>query len=363
MNRASWGEKLSISETAKSMKSRIPWPVAQKIFAVNEVGRSQGWDKTVEKLTKHGNFPQNKAEALELALKEHILVGEKISTFYEVDDQSIEKLRESLANAKVPESTYRAVYPNSLSDNQLDAEKFGLTLVAIEQNDDGIGAVFSSVRVLTSREPLEASDFPPEAAHLFDDFDEIVGMKITRVQAFDVIWVPSIGNHVEVRIDYPRGAQQDVSAAALVNALKEFHSIVGSDILHEKVNLFPLIDRMYFDSIEGSVVEIGFGTTTASLKHEKMRRKGLSLRNEKYHKGGSAALQTPIQPFRLSIVWKRQIDQDLFSTPELSLHSTSRASMSTNPIMTSVIIQKCMGLDDYQFVRSRIAHHLKPVST
>jgi hypothetical protein len=67
---------------------------------------------------------------------------------------------------------------------------------------------------------------------------------------------------------------------------RTLHTLLGAEPLGTPVNLFPLIDTLY-RSNEGRVVELGFGTTTASLKHERMRRTQTCLRKETYHKGGN----------------------------------------------------------------------------
>lgn len=209
----------------------------------------------------------------------------------------------------------------------------------------------------TVREHIDVEALPDAVVQSFDDYEEIIGVKTIRFHAFDVIWIPVKGNTLDVRIDFPEGTLSDVAVAARKMTLTEFVRLTAVAI-PEPTNVFPLIDRMYNDGSEGTVVELGFGTTTASLKHEKMRRRKLDLRDETYHKGGKAALETPIEPFKLSIRWHRVVGKKLNSEPELSLNSNSRAAGSSNPVLDRLVVRRCMGNDDYYYVRSRIAHHL-----
>jgi hypothetical protein len=65
----------------------------------------------------------------------------------------------------------------------------------------------------------------------------------------------------------------------------------------------------------------------------------------------------PIEPHRLSIVWKLPL-ADGASTPELGLYSTSFVAEGANPILTEAVIRKCMGVIDFRHVESRIEHFL-----
>ena len=230
-------------------------------------------------------------------------------------------------------------------------------MIAIEEVKDGTAAVFASTRSAMVRETVPRDQFPEAASPLLARYDEIVGVTHVRHQALDVVCVSTNKPHVSIRIDYPNGMHRDVGEAAQEIVRKEFAAIVNKDQLVAPINLFPLINEMYKKRGEGAVVELAFGTTTASLKHEKMRRRASCLRDETYHKGGKAALNAPIEPYRLSIVWKLPLDTG-YSSPELGLYSTTSIAGSAAPILTDAVVRKCMGARDYSHVESRIAHFI-----
>lgn len=350
-----------IEDIARSMRTRMPWPVGQKILRVLGVDRGQGWDRTVEKITQ-AEINAERLDDLTEALREHLLCGEKSVRFYDIDQFAADACCEFAAvKAISSESPFVLAYPSILPETSLAGLPAKPTLTAIEEDEVGIAFVFCSVRTIIVREPLGPEDFPDHAADgLFESYDEIIGLKNKFVQAFDVVWVPKAAGRADVRIDYPAGMTREVAETAHIIIRDTFEKLVGHPVLGDSINLFHLIDRMYFDPNEGSVVEIGFGTTTASVKHEKMRRKGLNLRTESYHIGGKANLQTPIEPFRVSLVWSREIGKDKLSNPELSLNSNSRVAGSASPAMHSVVIRRCMGTSDFAFVRAKIEHHLNP---
>lgn len=197
-----------------------------------------------------------------------------------------------------------------------------------------------------------------EAAEEFSGFDEIIAVKHRKMHSLDAVWIPNNGDYVDVRVDFPAGMYRRNGEAAHLQVASAVAGLMGTDVLQTPINLFPLIDMIYQSAGEGRVVEMSFGTTTSSIKNEKMRRTRASLRDETYHVGGLTALGTPIEPFSLSVAWQRQFSSGRFSHPELSLHSTSRVSGQANPELFDAAITRCMGYDDYDFVRSRIVHYL-----
>lgn len=346
-----------VSDVLKSLRERAPWPVGRRILADIGVARGQGWNNTLQKIDENPKKSEEKADELGEALKSHEICGEKLVSFYEFDAAVLQTIRGQFGRLQPTDTAFSQRYPATLSETELKAAPAGLVLTSVEVQDDGLAVVFSSARVTTVRERINVEALEDSANAVLDEYEEIIGVKTIRFHAFDVIWIPSQGNTIDVRVDFPEGTLSEVAVAARKMVLAELVKITGA-VIPEAVNMFPLIDKMYSDGSEGTVVELGFGTTTASLKHEKMRRRKLDLRDETYHKGGKAALETPIEPFKLSIRWHRVIGRRLASEPELSLNSSSRAAGSANPLLDRVVIRRCMGSDDYDHVRSRIAYHL-----
>ncbi len=348
---------MDMAEIARSMRARMPWPVGQRVLRENEVPRGHGWDKTVERLSGKDVKSRAKEKNVAADLKEHLLCGEKLVRFYEVGKKTKAAMTEAMLKAKLPKSAFKDAYPILLSEDELEAQSTNPTLIAVEEMDDGVAAVFASVRSVQLREPLAREELPDDVAEALAHYDEIVGIKNVRHEAIDVASIPTEGPHINVRIDYPNGMHRDVGVAAQSRIKAEVATLVKTDNLTSLVNLFPLINEMYKAQHEGTVVELAFGTTTASLKHEKMRRRAACLRDEAYHKGGKAALRAPIEPYRLSIVWKLPL-ADGFSAPELGLHSSSIVAGSAEPVLTDALIRKCMRVRDFAHVEERIEHYL-----
>jgi len=354
------GFPMDMGTLARSMRARMPWPVGQRVLRQNELPRGHGWEKTVEKLSDERVNYDYAIEGTTNDLREHLLCGEKLVRLYMVSKPARNALTKTLQNVQLPKSRFREAYPALLSEDELEAGSSKPILISIEDSDEGVSAVFASVRSLLLKEPLTPDELPEGVADALSQYDEIVGIKYVRYEAVDVVSIPKTGDYVGIRVDFPNGMHRDVAEVAQSRLRTELSSLVKAEHLSSPVNLFPLIDAMYKAKTEGTVVELAFGTTTASLKHEKMRRRGTCLRDEAYHKGGKAALGSPIEPYRLSIVWRVPFSEGE-STPELGLYSTALASGSANPILTDAVIRKCMGLRDFNYVEKRIEYFLSRV--
>ncbi|GGE32391.1 hypothetical protein GCM10007276_07070 [Agaricicola taiwanensis] len=343
---------------AKSMQARMPFQIAQKILRQLDLDRGMGWEKTVQKIASD-DLTDEQVSSLEAALREHIFCGEKSVRFFHISDDERSLCQSSQFLEPIPESEFRKHYPASVPEDQLAGLPNKPILTAIETVGEDTAFVFCSVRTQTIREPIRPDQLPTEtASDLFQSYEEIVGLKTKRIQAFDVIWIPGKSKLADARVDQPLGMLGEAAENAHIDLAEAFNKLVGQNIFSNPINLFPLIEKMYGDEKEGVVVELGFGTSTASVKQEKMRRQGACLRKESYHVGGKANLPTPIEPYRVSIMWKLPLRHDQFSTPELSLNSSVRIAGSAMPSMLSVNLRKCLGNSDYNFVRSRIASHL-----
>jgi hypothetical protein len=350
---------MAIEPLLKSMRRRVPWEVAHKLLSELELPTGVGWDRTVGKIQALTDLTDQDETEISAALRDHIICGEKSVRLYPLQEAAKERLLEALRAHPHVDSPFRAAYPCLASDESLgDVTAAKPELLAVEEDEEGTAAIFTSVRTLELRESLEIDSLPEPAAAVLSGYDDIVGVKLIRWQAMDIVWIPRDGSLVDLRVDFPRGMRQEAGDVAHRMLIESVMRIVGSDLLGDPANLFNLIDRIYQDSTEGRVIELAFGTTTASLKHEKMRRKHLNLRSEAYHVSGKAGLGTPIEPFRLAVEWDIRAGRDIVARPEAQFFGSVRLTVSTNPTLPEVVVRKCRGRADFAFVRSRIAFHL-----
>lgn len=336
----------------KSMKDRMPWRVASHVMKEVGVIPAHGWDRTIEKISDP-NFEFD-TDGLVSRLQEHVLGGEKYVVLIQTEPDTIASLLDAFGSMEIPDSEAQKTFPLSLSDEKLNGVDLEAKPIKIIESEAGTSVVFSSVRMFASKEEITPEDLPEESEFIFKDFDEIIGYRNKRVQAYDVIWLPKIGNTIEIRIDYPTGMNKDIAAAVHQHLEKKLDEIMVGVSLGTPVNLFPAIKKLYNNGLEGNVVELAFSTTTGSVKQERMRRQRTCLRKEDYHVGGKKALSHEIEPFRLGVVWT--LDKD--RRPELLLAGSSRIGLSSAPELWSAVIRNCTNLQDYEFVVSRLKSNL-----
>lgn len=343
----------------RTMRERMPWQaVGHLLLSENEISRSSGWDKTVARLQEDEAAYADKLDTLVDAVKEHLCCGEKLVSFYDLDRQSIDDVQQRISHIEIPPSVFRDSYPENLPVEDLPGASLTPSLTAVEQFDLGTACIFSSVRTLTVRDTFTPGELNGHAQSVLSAYDEIIAVRKTRFQASDVVWIPNNGEMIDVLIDFPDGMYLEQATAYQTAVAAAFDAIIGLNLLGHPANLFPVIERLYDSADDGIVVELGFNTTTASVKNEKMRRRTACLRRESYHKGGKAALTTAIEPFKISVVWAVQRAGEKDSHPELSLNSNMRTAGLESPVLTNAVVRSCVDLADYDYVRSRISTYL-----
>lgn len=345
------------SDIVEGLRSRMPYQVSRPLLKAVGVPRAHGWEKTAERILEDDTVTDEQIAELGGALRAHALTGEKICRFYRLEAESAQFIRGQLAAAEPTGGKMTDAYPGVLSKAALEAlDADHRELVAVEDTGDGKAAVFASVREKPVRHEIEASDLPDEMAEYLNGYDYLVAYRVERQQAMDVVWVPDSGDVIDVRVDFPKHTEIERARHAQHRLMSWFGEVVGGDPFHDPINLFPIIRDMYEAETEGRVVELAFGTTTRSLKHEKMRRNQDCLRSETYHVGGKEALATDLDLYRVSIAYSYSFGPDFVSHPEVNLHTTSLVAGNASPQLYDAVIRKTVGFEDYEFVRQRILH-------
>ncbi|NJN92426.1 MAG: hypothetical protein HC878_20050 [Leptolyngbyaceae cyanobacterium SL_5_14] len=234
-------------------------------------------------------------------------------------------------------------------------------LVEIRSLDTSLAMIFCTKRFFTERTEIDPEGLNTEARKALDDYDELVGIKRYTRQFFDEVILWKNQDFVEVRIDIANGMPSQERSQAFIQVIKQFNAVARQKLnietaLKENINFFPLIDRLY-ESDEGKVGELAFTTDEGSIKFEKMRRGEVDLRDETYHRAGRKAVDH-ITPYRLAILWKFSLSEDLETQPELLLPGQARILSNSTQKLDEVIIRKCSGLEDYNFVLEKIVFYL-----
>lgn len=337
-----------------SFANRVPWDTAKRILKYKDLPRGRGWSNTRAKLEEVLKGDEHTQVVVRDALVEHMLSGEKCVSFYLLTSETAAELRRGLLEATVEKNPF----PYLLSKSEIEKAPLSKPrLVAIAKVGGDIAGVFSSVRMVEIQETIEIDELSKAEAGKLADYSEVVGVRREKKQAFDILWLPLSGNRMELRIDAPKGLPHEMAHVARQQLTNVVASSFGQT-LPAPVNMFPLVKKIYDDPSEGEVVELTFHTTTASLKHERMRRRKSCLRQELYHMAGKQALNGKISAYRLSVQWPRDRGNKIVSIPELSINGTIHMLHETHPFLGDVTLRGCMDTDDYNFVQQRMLHHL-----
>lgn len=331
------------------MQKRMPWEIGRKVLLANGLDVGRGWPNTLMKYAEISTFDEETLNALTRSYIEHILSGEKAVKFYRVGKNKKKEIQEDLLSRTIETSDLVESYPYPLDDTVLVARKpSSPTLVAVESYDDGIAAIYSTVRVIEFREKINPENYAEKG---LEQYSELIGIKMKKVQTFDVAWVPNEGEWIDIRVDYPDGAKQD--------NLPYIFSRITTDLgIAGTTNLFPLLQMIYGNKKEGKIVEIAFGTNTASLKNEKMRKGNMCLRDEVFHKAGTNALDQPIDIYKMGVRWPRGSGEDFYEC-ELFLNGNQRLIHSQgSPMLSEAVFRKCMNVEDFNLIRGKIFHYL-----
>ncbi|MEO1949099.1 hypothetical protein [Thioclava sp.] len=339
------------------LQSRMKWTAARNLMVMAGLQPGKGFNKTREKYANdEETFSAHEGKLLD-SLKEHILCGGKFTKLYPIDEKQRDVVQRKIAALSVHECKAAEIYPLLFDDEELNEQSSGkIELVAIERNEDGIGAVFSTVFKLKVREDIDFDEFP-DAKEMRQEFDEIIGLKFKPVQLFHVVWMPHHRPQLEIRIDCPRGLKE-AEIHGTHSVLREMVNDLEIAKIEKPINLFPAVRGFYEDDTDGFVSEITFSTVTSAIKHEKMLRKSVERvdqRQEAYPLAGKEALDEDIRVFKITVEWPKEEDEAKFE-PSLSLAASAPSGKQGNrdPSISGALIENCIRAADYEFVIARL---------
>lgn len=350
---------MAAEDIVRSMRTRVPWTVAGQLLGALGLDKSLGWRRTLNKVSSGDLDYDGSLTELSDALEEHLICGEKIVRVFRLTAQQMRRLRGAVTELEVPDNAFSRAFPVLLSEDRLRDYRGHPPYVAAKvEYHVGTAIVLPSARYLLSREAIVPAELPTAAAAELNEYEEIICVRHKRLQAADVLWIPTEGDVIELRTDFPLGMHIRSGLAATDLAQARFAELVGAAFFGDQVNLFPAIQGLYSARGDGRMVELGFMVSGSSQKLEKTRRDIECCREEAYHLGGVGALRTPIAPFRTSVLWPVDLQRDVTSEPEITLRGTSVQSADPNAFLGEMVIRNCTGLDDYEFVRDRVLARL-----
>jgi hypothetical protein len=171
---------MGVLDIAESMRARMPWSVAQRIFRSNEFPRGQGWDKTIERLRKANPKSLGAENDLETALVDHYHCGEKAVRLFQLSLERRNTLRDRLSHIKIEPSVFQKCFPLLVPAEDLPDEYNSPVPVSLESSQSGTVAIFASVRTVSVREIVDVTSMPSRTTEELAGYDEIIGVRHIR---------------------------------------------------------------------------------------------------------------------------------------------------------------------------------------
>lgn len=354
---------MSFRNTLENCQKRIPWGAMSLLLKMHNIPVGRGWEKTTEKLLalrKDDPAMRKKLNVLDEIYYDYLQAGDRAIRLFKVPEANIAKLLNILDNYQPEETAFHKTFPYPLADQELSQVDSSTSLVAVIKGDGHVNLVFCTKRFVTERKELTVDELGEQAREFLSSYDEVIAVKHHMKQAFDVVSLRPDG-YIELRIDTSGGITSDditIAIRSLNNAFRMLSSsLIGDELIgFIPLNLFPLVNAMY-QSPEGRVCELAFTTDTASIKHEKMRKKEICLRSEAYHRAGKSAVHH-ITPYRLGVCWTHNIIEDIDSKPELLIPGSFRLLGQEHQFIGEAIISNCCRLEDFQFVVNKMKAYL-----
>lgn len=346
---------MNLQEAFELAQGRIPWNQMKSILKDSNILASIGWEKTYEKI----NDTYKKSELAELAntiyiaYKNNTLYGNKVLRLSKLPAKSATMFIEHVKKLKIPKTEFSEKFPKPVDSSSLKLASVRPVLTHINVEPKGVSLIYNSKRVYSERDEFDVDNLSNAAKKTFDQYDTVIALRTIAVQAYEVIHIGNDG-YIEYRADYIDKIGLEDHAMFLGNLQIEFLKIANSLGISEDdikvVNLYKLLEKFYAEE-DGRIVEIGHDTGTGGgIVREKMRRKSMDVRGEKFHKAGMGATEN-ISMFSIAKAWT--ID-DSDAEPELffpgSIRTLSNKSLGTY----EAVIKGCITKKHYEFVINKI---------
>ncbi|WP_207460795.1 hypothetical protein [Azospirillum sp. SYSU D00513] len=348
----------------RSLVERTDWPVASNILRYHGLRLGRGAKGTIFKLREmiaNGAIGQADLRRLFVRYKENLAYGDKYVRFYDIGDASWPQIKAYADSARAEVGPFSASFPYMLTESELsNIAPNNPVLSAVERSPLGITLYYCSNRVHFVREKINTYEMEERISEAFKKYDEVIGVKVSKKQAVDVIWIPNDGGPIEIRVDANACPIVETSMAAHEILRINFNEAVGLNVLNKAVNLFPAIQNIYINDEDCRVTEMAFMAGTGSHKHETMRKSQTCLRKERFHEAGVGALEGDIRAHLITVFWEYEINSDFSSYPELKIQGHFRLIDHTEPELHDALIRRSWGAADYGMVTFRLLSNLAP---
>ncbi len=318
---------------------------------------ASGWDGLLQ---RYATLPGAAEERNELTehfkdiYSRQLFYGRKAVSIYAADEAVIQRLTVGLADLVDNTSPFAARYPMPVDEATLRQCSFDPVLVSVERDGDNVRIISSCKRFYKAREPIEMSALEESAQTALSGYDEVFGVKMGIVQAFDFIVLRSDLNRLEIHIDLCCPMVAEDLSRARSWYMERISPLIGdldgwSAGFGLPKNFFPLISTLY-NTPDGNVISLGHATGTKSVKEEKMRQRSLDLREELFHKEGIRAIGHT-DAFSIMKAWS--VDGSI-GRPTVTIPGHFSIAGAINAHVPHVIVEGCATREDFETILAKL---------
>ncbi|MEN5041139.1 hypothetical protein ABE424_13180 [Stenotrophomonas sp. TWI1149] len=338
---------------------RAPWrAVAKHIFARADYDTSQGYEKTVSAILKQ-KIDVVKVEALEKALIEHLVAGEKYIQIIKLHPGERKNVEAWIRGKRRHKNVLTEAFPGVGTEAEITPFRHQEpTSAGYVELESGIGALYTAARGYVKSVPVPASDLKPAAAA---GFERIVGFKNVVIQAYDAVWLPNVGDYIVLAVDFPsEGPRQNFPKDGAAFLTATVRQMLARPV--QKANFWHAIEGLY-QAVDGKLVDYGFSAGGQSVNHHRARRRtSLCLRKAIYDAAGAAAVKASgksLELFKVAMQWSVKHPDGIFTDPEALIPGVAKDLNKGVAVIDHCIVRDCLTTRDLALLVSKLQPHIK----
>jgi hypothetical protein len=340
---------MELERLLRTLCGRAPWLAAARILLVSAgFTIHRGATETISAALREPSDATRLAR-LDALLREHLVGGEKLIRLVKVSPSERSRVLDWIHAKRKGNTPLVSAFPGVADEAVIrTAANTEASSAGHVQLENGVAAVFTSVRSYLDRISIPASKLKPGEA---EGYEEIFALQRKFVQTYDAVWLPSEGDFVCLAADLPYTAPSGFARESQTELEVQLRRVLGRSLT--MLNLWPAVDGLY-KAGEGRLVDYGFVNNTDAVKHHTARRGGKSLRDDIYDQAGAAAVGDDLIPFKLAVAWARGGTASVKAQPELLLPGTSAHVQTANARLEHAIVRNGLNSRDLDFVISRL---------
>ncbi len=332
---------------------KISFTLFRNALKNENIPTSQGWEKTIKKITEDISSNPEYKKKIQRIYSNLILYGSKIIKIYKHDNTK--KINEILKTYEVIKtSPFYKKFPLPLDNSLLKSETLPPTLVYNNNNEHITTLIFCSKYTINTREKIDDNYLSDDLERDHGIYTEVIGIKESNIQLFDIIIIDNELEHIEFRMDGAQFLTLDSVNNRLIKFKKILEKLISQKTdstfqLSNTTNFFPLINKLYKEE-DGRVKSLSHSTETAGIHNGRARGNKTDVRKDIFQSTGVSAIDE-INGFAINKNWDSTTGNGQIA---LTIPGTLTINSSPNPVIDIAYILNCACHDDYSLLFKKL---------